>query len=59
MIVLATTALAVGGCVYGRAVIERNRKKKRDARLAAEGKLAPEEDGGSEDEEEDLRGERG
>lgn len=60
MIVLASTAVAAGACVYGRVVIERNRKKKRDARLAGEGKKPPGDASSEEESEaEDQRGERG
>jgi hypothetical protein len=60
---LTTAAIAVGGtvvvlgaCIYGKSVIDKNRKKKRDARLKAEGRKPP-SDGDSDDD--DLRGQRG
>lgn len=40
-IILAGTAVVVGGCIYGKMVLDNNRKKRRDARLAAEGKKPP------------------
>jgi hypothetical protein len=56
-IVIGGTVFGVGACIYGKSVIDRNRKKKRDARLAAEGRRPP-SDGDSESDE-DLRGKRG
>jgi len=59
-LILAGTAVVVGGCIYGKMVLDNNRKKRRDARFAAEGKKPP-TDGESEgeSEEEDERGQRG
>jgi hypothetical protein len=59
-IVIAGSAVVIGGCLYGKRVIDKNRKKKRDARLVAEGLKPPSEGSDSEgDNDEDARGERG
>lgn len=58
-LVLAGTAVVVGGCVYGKSVIDRNRKKRRDARFVAEGRRPPSDGDSSDDSDEDERGARG
>ena len=52
-------ALALGACVYGYSAIDNARKKRRDARLRADGRRPPSEGGSSGDESDDLRGNRG
>jgi hypothetical protein len=53
-------AVALGCCVYGFSVINKTRKKRRDARLEADGRRPPSESGSSdESEDENLRGNRG
>ena len=53
------SVLAIGGCLYGKTVIDRNRKKRRDERLIAEGKRPPSDGEEEDDSDDDLRGERG
>ena len=57
-IVIAGSAVVLGGCIYGKRVIDKNRKKKRDAQLVADGRKPPSE-GSDSEEDEDARGERG
>jgi hypothetical protein len=54
-------AVALGGCVYGYTVIQKARKKRRNARLREEGRLPPGEGDSDSDEsdEDNLRGNRG
>jgi hypothetical protein len=53
-------AVALGACVYGYSAIDKARKKRRDARLRAEGRRPPSEEGsGGEDSDQDERGDRG
>ena len=54
-------AVGLGCCVYGYTVIQKARKKRRNARLREEGRVAPSEGGSSSDDsdEEILRGNRG
>ena len=60
VLIACGSVLAIGGCIYGKTVIDRNRKKRRDERLIAEGKRPPSEGGSSDDsDEDDMRGERG
>jgi len=63
---LTTAVLAIGGsvvvfgaCIYGKSVIDKNRKKKRDQRLASDGRRPPSEGASSDEEDDDLRGQRG
>ena len=56
---LAGSAVVIGGCVYGKMAIDKNRKKRRDARLKAEGRKPPSDGSESEGSDEDLRGQRG
>ena len=64
-LVILGSAVVIGGCIYGKSVIDKNRKKRRDARLEAEGRKPPSQGGsdddsdGSSNEEGDLRGQRG
>ena len=65
-LIIAGGAVVIGGCIYGKSVIDKSRKKRRDARLVAEGRKPPsqggsdgESSGGGSDDDEALRGQRG
>ena len=59
-LILAGSAVVVGGCIYGKGLIDKNRKKRRDARLVADGRKPPTEGDDSDDSgEDDARGQRG
>ena len=60
MLYVAGAGLAVTACVYGVSAMDKAKKKRRDARLKADGRKPPsEDDGSSDDSEDDLRGTRG
>ena len=60
ILAIGGTAIALGACVYGKAVIDRNRQRKRDARLSSEGRRPPGQGESDEDsDDDDLRGQRG
>jgi len=56
MLVIGGTGLALGACLYGKSVIDKNRQRRRDARMEADGRRPPSD---GEDSDEDLRGQRG
>jgi len=63
-LILVGSAVVIGGCLYGKSVLDKNRKKRRDARLIAEGRKPPSQGGSSggdseSDSEGELRGQRG
>lgn len=60
MLYVAGAGLAVTACVYGASAMDKAKKKRRDARLKADGRKPPsDDDGSSDDSEDDLRGTRG
>ena len=56
MLALGGTGLALGACIYGKSVIDKNRQRRRDARMEADGRRPPSD---GESDEDNLRGERG
>ena len=60
MLYVAGAGLAVTACVYGMSAMDKAKKKRRDARLKADGRKPPSDDEGSSgDSDEDARGNRG
>ncbi len=57
MLAIGGTGIALGACIYGKSVLDKNRQRRRDARMEAEGRRPPSD--GEESSDEDLRGQRG